>query len=296
VSSPGWYPDPAGDPALERYWDGHDWTPATRGAAPPPDRTVLRGEPAWAPSERPRRRRAPLVLAAVLAALLVAGAVAAVVRVTRDGDGPEPIASRSATGSPSGSTSPSARSALLAACPEYDGELNHRPVQDGRLVGGGLSVPEQAGWEHQDDFFPFYWFDDLQGQLKQVRERGDGGWWETLAVGRLPLEGGYTGLRQAAESLIGCIGRKTSFYPRGSTLEPISSTAVTVDGHDAWQVRADILAPAGEPARGDLTTLVLVDLGDDEAYAGFFMGVVLDDPQEKALLGRTVRQLRVVRD
>ncbi|MGI9598570.1 MAG: AIM24 family protein [Acidimicrobiales bacterium] len=35
----GWYPDPAGNPTLERYWDGAAWTSNTRalgGEAPPP--------------------------------------------------------------------------------------------------------------------------------------------------------------------------------------------------------------------------------------------------------------------
>ncbi len=36
---PGWYDDPAGNTALERYWDGNQWTEHTRetaAAAPPP--------------------------------------------------------------------------------------------------------------------------------------------------------------------------------------------------------------------------------------------------------------------
>jgi uncharacterized protein (AIM24 family) len=34
----GWYPDPAGDAGIERYWDGEAWTATTRpaGGAPPP--------------------------------------------------------------------------------------------------------------------------------------------------------------------------------------------------------------------------------------------------------------------
>ncbi|MGF1597484.1 MAG: DUF2510 domain-containing protein, partial [Acidimicrobiales bacterium] len=35
----GWYDDPAGNPATERFWDGNQWTQQTRpvpAATPPP--------------------------------------------------------------------------------------------------------------------------------------------------------------------------------------------------------------------------------------------------------------------
>lgn len=39
-ATPGWYPDPGGQPATQRYWDGDTWSPVTRpapaGAAPAP--------------------------------------------------------------------------------------------------------------------------------------------------------------------------------------------------------------------------------------------------------------------
>jgi hypothetical protein len=39
--NPGWYPDPSGQPGVQRYWDGQQWTPHSAPlatAAPPPRR------------------------------------------------------------------------------------------------------------------------------------------------------------------------------------------------------------------------------------------------------------------
>lgn len=53
----GWYPDPAGNPGLERYWDGSVWTATTRPlggeAAPPPPAPVAPQEAPVAPQEAP---------------------------------------------------------------------------------------------------------------------------------------------------------------------------------------------------------------------------------------------------
>ena len=49
----GWYDDPAGNQALERYWDGNQWTQHTRetaAAAPPPPAPAAAPAPAPAPA------------------------------------------------------------------------------------------------------------------------------------------------------------------------------------------------------------------------------------------------------
>lgn len=48
TTEPGWYGEP-GNPDLERYWDGTQWTPQTRAAAPPPSPTQPAETPGAAP-------------------------------------------------------------------------------------------------------------------------------------------------------------------------------------------------------------------------------------------------------
>ncbi len=61
----GWYPDPAGNPDLERYWDGGNWTDNTRPgggpdrAAPPPPPPVANTPPPPAPVTAPGPAPAP---------------------------------------------------------------------------------------------------------------------------------------------------------------------------------------------------------------------------------------------
>ena len=61
----GWYPDPAGQPDTERYWDGAAWTQATRpvgGGAPPPPPPPPPPAPApTPPPPGPEATAAPIV-------------------------------------------------------------------------------------------------------------------------------------------------------------------------------------------------------------------------------------------
>jgi hypothetical protein len=51
IQSPGWFPDPAGEP-IQRYWDGTQWTKDTR-PFPPPVKPESRIESGEVPSAAP---------------------------------------------------------------------------------------------------------------------------------------------------------------------------------------------------------------------------------------------------
>ncbi|OYO21513.1 hypothetical protein CGZ93_10255 [Enemella dayhoffiae] len=119
MSTAGWYPDPAGNSNLQRYWDGEGWTTQVR------------------PSGTPKRRRAPLLagLAAVVV-LAVAGVVGTVLTRT-----PQTQSAGSVGSAPFGwYTDPP------AYCRE--GAPSHRNSypNDGWLHGGGLTTRTPAEW------------------------------------------------------------------------------------------------------------------------------------------------------
>lgn len=85
TTPPGWYPEPGqtgNGPALERWWDGTEWTEYTRTAPPPapafgagaPGHPQYPGHPGAFPPA-PGKRRGGLIAIAVIAAVVVAGAV-----------------------------------------------------------------------------------------------------------------------------------------------------------------------------------------------------------------------------
>ncbi|MFI8181430.1 DUF2510 domain-containing protein [Actinacidiphila glaucinigra] len=85
TTPPGWYPEPGqtgNGPALERWWDGTEWTEYTRTAPPPapafgagaPGHPQYPGHPGAFPAA-PRKPRGGLIAIAVIAAVVVAGAV-----------------------------------------------------------------------------------------------------------------------------------------------------------------------------------------------------------------------------
>lgn len=71
-----WYPDPAGDPTLVRYWDGENWTEHTQPINPTPQAAAaVQAEQAVAPeaepaptAEQPAVQAAPAVAAAPVSA------------------------------------------------------------------------------------------------------------------------------------------------------------------------------------------------------------------------------------
>lgn len=294
MSSPGWYPDPAGDPDLQRYWDGSGWSSQTR----PLDRSAPEGPSAWPELEQqqaeawspveaqPRRRRTGLVVAlSVAAVLVIGGGVAAAVSLGGDDSaGPAPAAGPSA----SAPTSPSASSTaipLVNDCPSSDYSGEEKQAKDGRVHGGGLSFPHQPGSTWHE--FGFAWVND--GQSESVKLKGS--WAREYAVGRLPSWNGYRSLQSTAETLMSCIAHDKDSYPNATRFEPKYSRATKVSGDDAWEVRANVYV-ADAPYPGGTVQVVVVDTGG-KGYSAFMGDAPIGVKSDLAVLDEVVRGLRV---
>lgn len=294
MSSPGWYPDPAGDPDLQRYWDGSGWSSQTR----PVDKSAPEGPSAWpeleqqqaeawSPVEAPGRRRTGLFVAlGVVAVLVVGGGVAAAVTLGGHDEsaGPGPSAGPSV----SVSASPSASSTALPIvndCPSSDYSGTEDKPKDGRVHGGGLSFPHQPGSTWRDVGLP--WANDVQSEAVDLK----GSWSRLYAVGLLPSWSGYTSLQSTAETLMSCIAHDKDSYPNATRFVPKYSRATKVSGDDAWEVRANVYVADG-PYPGGTVHVVVVDTGR-KSYSAFMGDSPIGVKSDLAVLDKVVKGLRV---
>ena len=297
MATPGWYADPARTPGRFRYWDGRSWSPVTTGnpADPPPSGT-----------SQPRGRR-PGPLIALVAALVVVVIIAVVaVRVVIGGDNevtdealpsstvsggddssptpsPTPSDPATPTPSPSGSTPPP-----LVACPRGDPDARQPYPTDGRIHGGGLSFPEQPGWDPSRLRTGLTWAYDVNGQDKTIEPE----WFAMFAVGALSVVDGFEVPAQAAESVMQCTA--TSDYYRGFTgRSDLHSKAVTVAGRPGWSIRAEIHVDSEfTELPGDVVEVVVVDFGAPEALAMFWGAVPIGDAAMISQLDHVISQLQ----
>ncbi|MEX0426346.1 DUF2510 domain-containing protein [Nocardioides sp. DS6] len=292
MSSPGWYPDPAGDPDLLRYWDGTGWSGQTRPADKRPEEPSAWPEleqpptQAWAPVGERRGRRTGLVAALAVAAVLVAGGgVGAAVALSRhDTADPSPAVTSLAPTSPATGGSTTVLP-IVNDCPDGDTFEKQKHPKDGRVHGGGLSFPRQPGAEAHDEGFP--WADDTHGETIALK----GTWVRFYVVGRLPAWSGYSSLQRTAESMLSCIARDKDMYPRATRFTPAFSRATTVDGHDAWEARGSVYVD-GAPYPGGTVHVVAVDTGK-QGYSIFMGDAPIGVKSDLAALDAVVKELKV---
>ena len=292
MPTPGWYADPAGTPGRFRYWDGRSWSQVT--TADPTD-----------PPPGPRRRR-PGPLIALGAALVVVIIIAVVaVRVVLIGDSnvtDDPLPSSSVSGGDDSSPTPTPTRSdpatptpspavstppPLIDCPRGDPDARQPYPADGRIHGGGLSFPEQPGWDPSRLRTGLTWAYDVGAQDKTIEPT----WFAMFAVGALSVVDGFEVPAQAAESVMQCTA--TSEYYVGFTgRADLHSTAVTVAGRPGWSIRAEIRVDSDKTdLPGDVVEVVVVDLGAPEALAMFWGAVPIGDQAMISQLDHVVSQL-----
>jgi hypothetical protein len=302
VATAGWYPDPGGAPGRYRYWDGQRWSAETvgdpgRGAPATP------GTPSG-PENRNRRRVGPwiaLVTVLVVLAVVVTLVVRSGSRNTADpgplptssvsaGDDTSPSPSPSPTVSASPMPTPSAPSAPPVPCPGGDPLARQDHPVDGRIHGGGLSMPAQPGWSTpgmQADGFT--WAYDVGETDTNVQPK----WFAAYAVGALSVIDGFEAPKVAAELAMACT-TGSDFYKNVTSRRDLSSRAVTVDGHPGWTLRSEIRVSNDETTfEGDVVQITVVDVDSPESLAFFWGCAPIGDTALVGRLDAAARQVRV---
>ena len=320
MSSPGWYPDPAGTPNRFRYWDGRNWSSDTTDnpAVPPaaaggPGGTSGAGG-AGSPPPTGRRRFGPLILALAALVVLVLVGVLVVRGLLADrpivDPGPLPTSTVSGWDDSSPTTEPETPTPTpsvsvpsptptpvptpteeqpLQPCPQGQPLARQDHPADSRVHGGGLSFPEARGWESTSGS-AYSWAYDVGSQVKLAESPS---WYSDLTVGALFTGDGFDEPRRSAELVMQCM-ITSGLYQNLVGREDIWSRAVTVDGRPAWSIRAEVLVDYPDlTTKGDTVEVIVVDTGSPESLAMFVGAADIGDRSLQKTLDSTIKNLRV---
>jgi hypothetical protein len=275
TAAPGWYPDPAGQPGRFRYWDGRAWTATT---SPSPQ-----GQPGG-PGSGPPRRRSPLPWIIGGVALLVVITVVIVLLVRGLGGGT--IIDRGpVTTAPSADVCPDAVQPTASPTAQTGSR-----VTSGRLSYAKLGEPfSEPFWDRRVPFGR-----DVQSQQATVEADASGKptWVAAVLVARLLAGDGFYGPEQGARVVATCVVGK--FYGNAAvTRKDTRSQAITVDGHPAWTIEAQLSFQLPNiKTTGETMIIVVVDTGDGEA--GLFYASIPDtSPQFMGPARQALASLKV---
>ena len=177
----------------------------------------------------------------------------------------------------------------MRVCPSASGHAVTRQSGD-RLTAGNVSVQKVPGWTVQPMTLP--WTYDLHTQVDYVYADY---WMSNIGVAALANRDGFIDVRTSAWQNFSCF--KTSGYYTGYLGDQtIRDEAVTIDGHPAWRVRADVYVdlPALPQVRGDVVDIIVIDLGPDKDHLGLFVSsYTIDDTARGKLVDDAIGSLRV---
>ncbi len=181
-----------------------------------------------------------------------------------------PLPSETPSETPSVEPTPTAGPAtpLPAACTSGTPEGGKAP--GAVMRGGGLQAPTPDGFAALglDSAFTF------ADKVVTVGLPVEAQWVSAYALGGLDKSTGYTSLEQAAESVLTCMTESPVFYTGFSGRTDQGSSAISVTGHDAWRITAEVRVDNPDvKAEGDVVTVVVVDTGAQGNY-GLFVSLV----------------------
>lgn len=280
MSAPGWYPDPSGE-GRYRYWDGHAWTGDVTGGGDHPS-----------PHRGGRKPWLWFALAMVVVGVLV---VALVWRPTQlTGAAPEDRNSARPTGSQWNEQEPTNTPTVpqetgkgeIIDCPQNSFDARSTIDRDGRMRGGGLSFVARKDWRPEYVFMP--WLYDHNSQIKTIAP----GWMSNLSVGEVKTSEGFTGTRQAAESLMSCMA-SSDLYMGFSGRDDFRNQEYTLDGRTGWRITANVYVDNQGAIKGDVVDIIVLDTGRSDGFSVFISCATIDDRTNLAEVAEATDSLRV---
>lgn len=261
MSTPGWYPDPAGMPNRLRYWDGGSWTTqVSDNSASALDAGIGHWGKGW--------------LWAALAGGLVLALVAVMVIWNPIKDalvaGLAPtysptVSARNASVTPTPAT-PSPSIAKLRCGLESKVRRVGYLVNGSRLEVGPMSMPVPSGWQGPRKQTYISYGKGAYGYTKGIERHGGRlTWFNTMAIGPTNFTKDVS-LETQARTIIACLAGTTpmSRYKAPKTL---NLKAITISGHDAVQADAVYSWKYRDlNSKGSLIRVVVVETADGPYY------------------------------
>jgi hypothetical protein len=162
-------------------------------------------------------------------------------------------------------------------------------IRGGRVTGGGLSLPEESGYDAGDQATAFTFADGVTAPARLIED----GWIASYALGGLPKDNGFDDLGEAAGAVLECMTGSRTFYRRLSGASLLSSRSITVDGAPAWAMDAEVrIRDPRLSVEGDRAKVVVVDTGDPELFGLYVSVVPIGDQQ---LIARQTAQEQALR-
>jgi hypothetical protein len=289
TTPPGWYPEPGHTgndaPALERWWDGTEWTEYTRTAQGQAGATAAPGYPPYpgevvtggAPSGR---RGGRIAIAVVASVVVVAAVVGGVVALTSDngnsgksaaGSQPSPSASGGPFGQGPGGGSGGGPGGGLGGVPSTPPSSEPGFAADAL---DGISIPVPDGWKSSYDSYglPSLTVSSYQcpGDTSQTCVRGGVNSFPAAAMQVQATTAEAAAKEDISANATASYG--ANVYGGISSHKELTSEAVTVAGQKGYLVRWQVVTKKGDdgyveslvfPSPSDNKQLVLVRFGFD---------------------------------
>ena len=297
MSVGGWYPDPGGAPKRFRYWDGDAWSDETTADpqhTPPPAAADATDTAPGKPGGNKGWVVALVVLAIITAITVVivlhgTGGFIDTHQATEDTNSATPTVSAwDETSSPTPSTPPPPTDSggQLVVCPFTTGTGYTKQVA-GKLTADTLEVSKIAGWT--DDNMSLQSVYDTHAQVDQVYP----GWMSNIAVGLLSNADGFVDISTSAEMMMECFASSGYYIDFTGREDIIPGEQISISGHPAWRIRSNIYV-SGQQVPGDVTDIIVVDLGLGKDYLGiFFSSYSIGDDAREAKVNAAIETLAV---
>ncbi|WP_425310037.1 DUF2510 domain-containing protein [Ammonicoccus fulvus] len=278
MQSPGWYPDPSGQPHSFRFWDGNAWTPVTTQDPntpwPRPDQIGTFPQGGTGVARTAGKSRTPVIIAVAAAVVLALVALGGIFLTRGNGGGEGPTVSP-APASPGAATPGAATTPASAPTAGTGGD----PVSPPQVTctGGndsytrnrmetytstGVRYDGVPDWGFSFDRSYWTWLDDYSamGDINLDGKKNEAG----IVLGGVRFDNGFVVQEQAGALIASCLEGTLSVEEK-TTAGPVTTEEMTLGGMKTYRTQLDYTAASADaPLK---VSIYVIDSGQPRKWA-----------------------------